>query len=71
MWKVFYGTYAFFGKMLNLSSVVFVVGGGGDCVMFTGSRLLLLLLVDYICDAHRFIKITSYKIKVYIHNKNI
>ena len=47
MRKLFYGTYAFFGKMLNLSSVVFVVGGGGDCVMFTGSRLLLLLLVDY------------------------
>ena len=37
MRKLFYGTYAFFGKMLNLSSVVFVVGGGGDCVMFTGS----------------------------------
>ena len=47
MRKLFYGTWAFFGKMLNLSSVVFVVGGGGDCVMFTGSRLLLLLLVDY------------------------
>ena len=29
MRKLFYGTYAFFGKMLNLSSVVFVVGGGG------------------------------------------
>ena len=29
MQKLFYGTWAFFGKMLNLSSVVFVVGGGG------------------------------------------
>ena len=47
MRKLFYGTWAFFGKMLNLSSVVFVVGGGGDCVMFTGSRLLLLQRVDY------------------------
>ena len=27
MWKVFYGTYAFFGKMLKLSSVAL---GGGD-----------------------------------------
>ena len=45
MRKLFYGSYAFFGKMLNLSSVVFVVGGGGDCVMFSGSRLLLLLLL--------------------------
>ena len=27
MWKVFYGTYAFFGKMLKLSSVA--LGGGG------------------------------------------
>ena len=26
MWKVFYGTYAFFGKMLKLSSVAL----GGD-----------------------------------------
>ena len=71
MRKLFYGTYAFFGKMLNLSSVVFVVGGGGDCVMFTGSPTPTAAAAGGLCDAHRFIKITSYKIKVYLHNKNI
>ena len=38
MWKVFYGTYAFFGKMLKLSSVALGggmrVGGSGTFVLY-------------------------------------
>ena len=70
MRKLFYGTWAFFGKMLNLSSVVFVVGGGGGlCNVHRVTPTAAA--AGGLCDAHRFIKITSYKIKVYIHNKNI
>ena len=37
MWKVFYGTYAFFGKMLKLSSVALGgvrAGGSGTFVLY-------------------------------------
>ena len=39
MWKVFYGTYAFFGKMLKLSSVA--LGGDGGSGTFVLYRAVL------------------------------
>ena len=56
--------------MLNLSSVVFVVGGGGGLCNVHRVTPTAAAAAG-LCDAHCFIKITSYKIKVYINNKNI
>ena len=67
MRKLFYGTYAFFGKMLNLSSVVFVVGGGGDCVMFTGSPTPTAAAASGLCTMRR----TSFYQNYIIQNKGL
>ena len=71
MQKLFYGTWAFFGKMLKLPSVVVCpTGGGGGVVLCNhgtpSATTPAGLLQNRLNDTF-----TSHKIKVYIHNKTI
>ena len=75
MQKLFYGTWAFFGKMLKLPSVVVCPtgGGGGGGVELCNrdtpaptARAPTGLLQNRLNDTF-----TTHKIKVYIHNKTI
>ena len=71
MRKLYYGTYAFFGKMLKLSSVVGGGGGGGVelCnrdTLAPSARAPTGLLQNRLNDTF-----TTHEIKVYIHNKTI
>ena len=69
MQKLFYGTWAFFGKMLKLSSAVVCRGWGGVVLCNRGTAAATTpagLLQNRLNDTF-----TSHKIKVYIHNKTI
>ena len=70
MQKLFYGTWAFFGKMLKLSSAVVCQGRGCVCVLCNRGTAAATtpdgLLQNRLNDTF-----TSHKIKVYIHNKTI
>ena len=74
MQKLFYGTWAFFGKMLKLPSVVVCPtgGGGGGVELYNRdtpsatARAPNGLLQNLLNNTF-----TTHQIKVYIHNKTI